>query len=125
MWWSLSKAAPILFRHLAAYAELAGQDLALARRDTARRLLASVLVITCGVFAVLMACLAVVAATWDTPNRLSAIGWMCGVFLALASAFALLRSRLIRDQPPVFSSLRSEWQADREILDRLLAETED
>jgi uncharacterized membrane protein YqjE len=67
----------------------------------------------------------VVAATWDTPNRVSAIAWMGGVFLALASACLLLRSRLIRDQAPVFSGLRSEWQADREILDRLLAETED
>jgi hypothetical protein len=69
----LPKAAPALLRHLAAYVDLASLDLARSQREIASELMASAVVVICALFAVLMGCLAVVAYTWDTPYRLTAI----------------------------------------------------
>ena len=75
--WSLPKAAPAILRHLVAYAELAGQDLEQTHRDIGAKLLASAVVGLCVFFVIFSGCLAVVALTWDTPYRVSAIlrGW--------------------------------------------------
>src|SRR5580698_6454284 len=62
--WSLPKAAPALLRHLAAYVDLAGLDLAKAQGEIAAQLLAWIVVAVCALFAVLMGCLLVVAYTW-------------------------------------------------------------
>ena len=76
-------------------------------------------------FAVMMACLAVVAGTWDTPHRVSAIAWMGTGFLALAVIALLYRSRLVRAQLPFLATVKGEWQEDRLILNRVLSTGED
>jgi uncharacterized membrane protein YqjE len=82
--WSLPKAAPALLRHLAAYVDLASLDLARTCREITAEFLASAIVAICVLFAILMGCLAVVALTWDTPYRVTAIAWMGGGFLVVA-----------------------------------------
>lgn len=119
--WSLPKAAPVLLRHLAAYVELAGQDLARAQQEVTAQLVASAILAVSVLFAVLMGCLAVVAGTWDTPYRLAAIAWLGGGFLVLAVLAALYRSSVARAQSPLLSSVRREWQEDRVILERILS----
>jgi uncharacterized membrane protein YqjE len=121
MLWSLPKAAPVLLHHLVAYVELAGLDLAKTQREVTAQLMASAVLLISAFFALLMGCLAVVASTWNTPHRLTAIAWMCGGFLVLAALAALFRSRLARDQSPFLASVRREWQEDRLILERILA----
>ena len=77
--WSLPKAAPALLRHLAAYFELAALDFqkrSVKSRQPPRRRRGRDRLF----FAVLMGCAAVIAVTWDTPNRLPAIAWMGGGF---------------------------------------------
>src|ERR1700690_857464 len=82
--WSLPKAAPALMRHIGAYVELVGLDLAKAQREITAQVVVLAIAAVCGLFAAFMACLVVIAITWDTPYRVAAIAWMCGGFLAVA-----------------------------------------
>ena len=119
--WSLPKAAPALLRHLAAYVDLASLDLARAHRELTAQFLASAILAVCGLFAVFMACLAVVACTWDTPYRLSAIAWMGGGFAVMAVAAAAYRTKVVRAKSQLLASVRREWMEDRVLLERILS----
>lgn len=123
--WSLPKAAPALLRHLAAYVDLASLDLARSQREIAAELLTSAVVGICAMFAVLMGCLAVVAYTWDTPHRMSAIAWLGGGFLLVAVAAAVYRSKAARARSQFLASVRREWQEDRVLLERILSSDQD
>jgi uncharacterized membrane protein YqjE len=120
--WSLPKAAPVLLRHFAAYAELAGRDLAQAQRDIAASLLAFVIVAVSLFFALLMGCVAVVAVTWDTPHRLTAILCTGGIFVVIAVIAMIYRSNMIRGHAPFLASVRQAWQEDRVALERILSD---
>jgi uncharacterized membrane protein YqjE len=123
--WTLPKAAPALLRHVAAYADLAGLDLARTRREIAAELLASAIAAICGLFAVFMGCLAVVAYTWDTPHRLSAIAWMGGGFLGAAIIAAAYRANAVRAKSEFLASVRRQWEEDRVLLERLMSSDEE
>jgi len=123
--WSLPKAAPALLRHVGAYIELAELDLARAQRELVAQMRASAVAVICALFAVFMACLGIVAYTWDTPHRVAAIAWMGGGFLGLSVAAAVYRSRLMRERAPLLSDVRREWQEDRVILEGILSADED
>jgi len=123
--WSLAKAAPALLRHLVAYVDLAGLDLARARREIAAEFLASAIAAICGLFAVFMGCLAVVAYTWDTPHRVSAIAWMGGGFLAVAIVAAAYRANAVRAKSQFLATVRRQWQEDRALIERVLSDHQD
>jgi uncharacterized membrane protein YqjE len=111
-----------LLRHLAAYIDLASLDLAKSSRQIAAEFLASAILAICGLFSLLMGCLAVVACTWDTPYRLTAIAWMGGAFLVAAVVAALYRSKLVRAKSRFLESVRREWQEDRVLFERVLSD---
>ena len=123
--WSLPKAAPALLRHVLAYVELAVQDLDQLQRDFGARLLAAVIVGICIFFLLLTACLLVVALTWDTPHRVSAIIWMGVTFLTVAVIAVAYRFRVLNAQQPFLATVRREWSEDRVILDRILSPEEE
>jgi uncharacterized membrane protein YqjE len=123
--WSLPKAAPALLRHIGAYVELIALDLARAQRQFTAELIATAVVAICALFAVFLACLAVVAYTWDTSYRMAAIAWMGGGFLALAIGAAVYRSQLTRRRAPMLADLQREWRQDRVILERILSSDEE
>jgi uncharacterized membrane protein YqjE len=123
--WSLPKAAPALLRHIVGYAELAGQDLEQTQRDLGARLLAAAILGLSICFVIFSGCLLVVALTWDTPYRVSAIAWMGGVFLLVAILAAVYRSNVINGQAPFLATVRREWKEDRVILDHILSSDED
>jgi uncharacterized membrane protein YqjE len=123
--WILPKAAPALLRHAAAYADLASLDFARARREIVAELLASAVAAICGLFAVFMGCLAVVAYTWDTPHRVSAIAWMGIGFLGVAIVAVAYRANAVRAKSQFLASVRRQWQTDRVLLERLLASDQD
>lgn len=125
MLWLLPKAAPALLRHFAAYVDLASLDLARAHREIARQTLAFAIIVISGLFALIMGCLVVVAWTWDTPHRVSAIAWMGGGFLVLAVAAAVYQARVARSRSQFLASVRREWSEDRVLLERLLSSDED
>ena len=123
--WLLPRAAPALLRHLAAYADLASLDLARARREIAAEFLGVAVAAICCLFALFMGCLAVVAYTWDTPHRVTAIAWMGGGFLVVAIAAAAYRANAVRAKSQLFASVRREWQEDRVLLERILSSDQD
>ncbi|HEY1315055.1 MAG TPA: phage holin family protein [Steroidobacteraceae bacterium] len=125
MLWSLPKAAPALLRHLAAYVDLASLDLERSRREIAAEFLASAIVALCALFVVFMACLAVVAYTWDTPHRVSAIIWMGAGFLAAALLALAYRSNAVRAKSEFLASVRQAWREDQVLLERILSSDED
>ena len=125
MLWSLPKAAPALLRHVAAYVELASLDLARAQKEITAELLALAVVAICGLFAVFMGCLVVVAYTWDTPHRVAAIAWMGGGFVVVAIAAAAYRANAARSQSQFLATVRREWQQDRVLLERILSSDQD
>ena len=123
--WSLPKAAPALLRHVAAYVELLSLDLARAQKEITSELLALAVVAICGLFAVFMGCLVVVAYTWDTPYRVAAIAWMGGGFVVVAIAAAAYRANVARAKSQFLASVREEWQQDRILLERILSSDQD
>jgi uncharacterized membrane protein YqjE len=112
-------------RHLGAYVELAGLDLARAHREITAQVVVSAIAAMCGLFAVFMACLGVIAYTWDTSYRLPAIAWMAGGFLAVALGAVVYRASLARKRTAMFTDIRREWQEDRIILEHFLSSDED
>jgi len=90
--WSLPRAAPALMRHIGAYFELAGLDLARTQREIMAQVVASAIVAICALFAVFLSCLGIIAYTWNTPYRLAAIAWMAGGFIVVAIAAAAVRT---------------------------------
>jgi uncharacterized membrane protein YqjE len=123
--WSLPKAAPALLRHVLAYVELAVQDLDQLQRDFGARLLAAVIVGVCVFFLLLTGCLLVVALTWDTSHRVSAIIWMGVGFLLVAIVAVAYRFQVLSTQAPFLATVRREWSEDRVILDRILSPDEE
>jgi uncharacterized membrane protein YqjE len=119
--WLLPKAAPALLRHIVAYVDLASLDLARAHREIAAQAVAFVIILVSGFFALFMGCLAVVAYTWDTPHRVSAIVWMGAGFLLLAVVAAMRRASVVRTRAPFLGSVRRAWHEDRELLERLMS----
>lgn len=119
--WSLPRAAPALMRHIGAYVELAGLDLARTQREIMAQVVASAIVAICALFAVFLICLGVIAYTWNTPYRVAAIAWMAGGFIVVAIAAAVYRARSARGRSPLLADVRREWQEDKVILERLLS----
>jgi uncharacterized membrane protein YqjE len=106
------------------YAELVAEDLEQTNRDLGARLVAAAVLGVSLFFVIFCACLMVVAMTWDTPHRLSAIGWMFGAFVVVAIIAARYRSGMLREQAPFLATVRREWREDRVILERILSPDE-
>jgi uncharacterized membrane protein YqjE len=123
--WLLPKAAPALMRHIGVYIELIALDLARAQREITAQVLVAAVAAICMLFAVLMACMAVVAYTWDTAYRVATIAWMSGGFLVIAVVAVIYMSRLARARTPPLTDLKREWQEDRIILERILSSDEE
>jgi uncharacterized membrane protein YqjE len=120
--WLLPKAAPALLRHIGAYIELAAYDLEQAHRAFTANFIASVVAGVCVFFAILMGCVVIVALTWDTPYRVTAVACTGGAFV-IAGAIALIyRSKAIKEQPPFLATVKREWQEDAVVFERILAE---
>lgn len=117
----LPRAAPVLLRHLGAYAELAAQDLASSRASWRSRLSAIVLLLLGLAGSAAMACVAIVAANWDTPHRMTAIYSLLAFFASLGLVAALYNRQLRLAHPPMFGELRREWRLDQVILARVVA----
>jgi uncharacterized membrane protein YqjE len=112
-------------RHIGGYVELIALDLAKAQREITAQVVASAVAAVCVLFAVFMACLCVVALSWDTAYRVAAIAWMAGGFLVVAIAAIFYRTSLARARTPLLSDVQREWQEDRVILERMLSSEED
>ena len=118
--YQLPRAAPILLRHLSAYADLFALEFARSRVQLVARV-GGILLVTVGLLGSLaLGCAAVIAVYWDTPHRLTAIYILLGAFMTLAIAAAAYTRHMRMAQPPLFAELSQEWRLDRAILSRLV-----
>ncbi len=120
--WTLPKAAPALLRHIGAYIELAGLDMARTQRELSAQLIASAVAVVCVIFAVFLGCLGLVAYNWDTPYRVATIAWLAGGFALVAIIAGIYGSNIARARSPLLGDVRREWQDDRVILERILSD---
>ena len=111
----------MLLRHLGAYAELAAQDLARSRTSWRSRSGAILLLLLGLAGTAAMACVAIVAANWDSPHRMTAIYSLLAFFACLGLVAALYSRQLRVAHPPLFGELRREWRLDQVILARVIS----
>ena len=119
--WSLPKAAPALLRHIAAYVELVGLDLARAQKEIARSLVISVVAGLCVLLALLFGCFALIAYYWDSPYRVTAILSIGGVFALAAVLLFVYRASLARARSVFLGDVTQQWHEDRILLERILS----
>jgi uncharacterized membrane protein YqjE len=95
-------------------------DLDATSRVVRRRVIAASIMVLAALLAVSLACLWIIAATWDTPQRTWAIGGLLLLFVVIASA-AFWRFRVLDAAAPALLSQTSrEWEKDRRLLEQLL-----
>lgn len=114
MFEALARLVPALVRHVVAYGDLLCEETEDALRVWRRRVLGLLVGLIAGSLALLMACVAVIAATWDGPHRLSAVIALCVAFAVVALlGLWYANAAPASDQPQPFERLRAEWDADR------------
>jgi uncharacterized membrane protein YqjE len=74
------------------------------------------------IFALMMICACVIAATWDTPYRLTAVITMASLFMAAAIVSAIVLTKVPKQR--AFAGVRGEWQRDRLLLEQVMLQGE-
>jgi len=115
----LPRVAPLAARHLAAYMELAAADAAILARSLARRLIAAAVALLGAIFSLLMGCVWIVTAVWDTPWRGATIAGLLLLFAAVTIAGAVFATRRWPAGHEPFARLRSEWDSDQGLIREL------
>jgi uncharacterized membrane protein YqjE len=109
----LARLTSALFRHLAAYVDLAFEEAGDAARVLRRQLLGLAVVLMAGTVALLMGCVWVIAAAWSGPYRMDAIGALCiGFVLIAAGGLWYANTGIAPGEPRPFDRLREEWRED-------------
>jgi uncharacterized membrane protein YqjE len=110
---ALLRLIPALLRHIVAYGDLFVEESSAAARSVRRQLLGVAVLLTAGGVAALMACVWVIAATWEGPHRMQAIGALCIGFAVVALIGAWYAKRgVLPGQPRPFERLHAEWRQD-------------
>jgi uncharacterized membrane protein YqjE len=117
----LPTAAPIVARHLGAYVELAAAEATELARVLARRLLAAALALLGIVFMLLVGCVWLVGAVWETPWRDPTLASLTLLFAVLAVGGWVLAARRWETAAAPFSVLRKEWASDRRLFSEMAA----
>jgi hypothetical protein len=116
----LSLAATLAVRHAGAYADLLASDLDASSRAIRGRLIAAGVLGFASMLAVSLACVWLLAATWDTPGRPWALGGLLVLFV-LVALVSFLRIRSINAAAPaMLAQISREWAKDRSVLEDLL-----
>jgi uncharacterized membrane protein YqjE len=112
----LPKVAPVAVRHLAAYVDLAAAESANAVAAMKPRLMGYALTFIAALFTLLMGCLWIMIAVWDTAWRGATAGILFAAFLLLTIGGALYASRGWLPGTRPFEHLRSELERDTRLL---------
>jgi uncharacterized membrane protein YqjE len=115
----LSAVASIAVRHAGAYTDLILSDLEAASTAFGRRLLAAAVMACAMVLGVVMGCIWLIAATWDTAARTWVIAGLLGVFVAIAAAAFWRLKQLSAGGRGVLPQTAGEWAKDRRLLEEL------
>jgi uncharacterized membrane protein YqjE len=114
---ALPRLAPAVLRHLLAYADLLCEETGDALRQLRRRAIGLVVTVVAGAMALMLGCLWIIAANWDGPHRLMAVGALCvGFLIAGVIAWIMSQPQVIPGKPQPFERLRAEWTEDSKLL---------
>ena len=117
---ALQRLAPAVLRHLIAYGELLCEETGDALRQSRRRALGVAVTVAAGVMALSLACVWVIALSWDGPNRLVVVGVLClGFTIVALIGAAYARGAVAAGRSAPFERLRAEWRADMRELAQL------
>jgi hypothetical protein len=109
----LPTAAPILARHLGAYAELAAADAAQLAHLLAQRLVAAAVALLGIIFTLLLGCVWLLGMVWDTPWRSATLAALILLFAAVATTGAVLAARRWKTGAAPFAALCQQLEIDR------------
>jgi uncharacterized membrane protein YqjE len=118
----LPKVVPVAVRHLAAYIDLAAAESANALAVMRPRLLGYALTFIAALFTLLMGCLWIMIAVWDTAWRGPTAGLLFAAFMLLTIIGVLYASRAWLPGTRPFERLRSELERDQQLLSEMTAE---
>jgi hypothetical protein len=114
---ALPRLALAVLEHLIAYGELLYEEGVEAAQRLRRSLVGFAVAAVAAFIALELACLWVIAATWNGPNRLTAVGSLCIGFALIAvigTAYASGARTSAEHRP--FERVGEEWRADMEEL---------
>lgn len=117
----VSAAAALGVRHLGAYVDLIQSDLDTSARVLRGRVIAASILGGSLLLAVGLACVWLIAASWNTPGRLWMIAGLLGVSVIVAAISFWKVRNLDARAPPLLSQTAHEWSKDRRLLLELLA----
>lgn len=114
---ALPRLALAVLEHLVAYGELLYEEGVEAAQRLRRSVVGFAIAAAAAFIAVELACLWVIAATWNGPNRLTAVGALCIGFalIAVISTAYASGAHTSGDHRP-FERVREEWRADMDEL---------
>lgn len=110
---AIPRLAFAVLQHLIAYTELLFEEGAEAARCIRRAAIGVAIAAATGFIALELACLWIIAATWNGPNRLTALGSLCIAFALIAvisTAYASGARGVGRGR--LFEGVREEWRRD-------------
>ncbi len=121
----LPQIAPLVARHIAAYVELAAADAQQQAQVLSRKLIAAAVALLGGMFALLLMCVWIVVAAWDSPWRSQVLIALILLFAAVAAIAALVATRRSDAATETHSVLQTEWVSDQNLIQELSGKTAD
>jgi len=109
----------LIVSHAGAYSDLMADDLETAYAAFIRRLWAGVILAGAVAFLTVLACIAAIAVTWETPARMWTIVGLLGLF-SLISICALMALKAPRSTTGILPQTTAEWRKDRLLLEAIL-----
>jgi uncharacterized membrane protein YqjE len=118
---SFSRLVPLVLRHLDAYTEIAEKDAQDALSALARRAVLAMTAFAAALVSVLMACIGIIAVSWEGPHRVLVPVALATVFAAVAAWIWFAARRHRAGNPTLLAGVRAEIAKDRALLERALA----
>ena len=113
--------ASLAVRHIGAYGDLVAEDLGAAWAALGRRLWVAAILAAAVLLFVEMACVWIVAISWNTPERQWVIGALAAFFLVVAGAAGIFLRALSAKSPGALPLSAQEWEKDQRLLAELLS----
>jgi hypothetical protein len=117
----LSIAASLAVRHVGAYADLIRSDLNARETVVHQRIAAAGVLMGALLLAAALACVWIIALSWDGHGRNWAIAGLLGFFICVAAAALWRVKSLNAAAPGLLAQTAQEWSKDRRLLLELLA----
>ena len=117
---SFSRLVPLVLRHLDAYTEIAERDAQDALSALARRTVLAMTAFAAALVSVLMACIGIIAVSWEGPHRVLVPVALAAVFAAVAAWTWFAARRHRAGNPTLLAGVRGEIAKDRALLERAL-----